>query len=517
VTFLTIVSQVPIVMPLISYRAIGSDIILFGAALLVLLLSAVMGRKEHVIFYQLVGIIAGIGSAAWSGYMLDQVIRHGSSLVIAGSVSLDGFSCVIGIVVGAVVALSLMIAPEFISEVAGGGPEFVALTLISALGASVMAQGEDLLVIFLGLEILSIALYVMVAYRSGDRLGREAALKYFLLGGFSSAIFLYGIALVYGATGSTNLAKIATYLASTVIIHDGLLLFGIALILVGFGFKISSVPFHIWAPDVYQGAPTSTTGYMAAMAKIGGFAALLRVLVVAFPMQVHDWRVFVGGFAVLSIVFGALFALRQTDIKRVLAYSSINQAGFILLGVYANTKAGVSDALYYIVVYSIAVVATFGVISIIQRSLGKTEGTLSYDDIKGFARRYPLAGITLAVLILSQAGAPFTTGFIAKFSVLTAVIGVGGYWIGAVAMVGAAIALAFYLRIILTMYRRDETADLAPAVSGGADDDSMVSVVPLRVTPTTAIGLTLAVAFTVFFGVFVTPLVALCVHGTILH
>ncbi len=516
-TFLTIVSQIPIKMPLISYRAIGADIILFGTALLVLLLSAVMGRKDHALIYQLIGIAAGLGSAAWSGYMLDQVIRHGSSLVIAGSVSLDGFSCVVGIVVGAVVALSLMIGPEFISQIAGGGPEFVALTLLSALGASVMSQGEDLLVIFLGLEILSIALYVMVAYRSGDRLGREAALKYFLLGGFSSAIFLYGIALVYGATGSTNLAKIATYLAGTVIIHDGLLLFGIALILVGFAFKVSSVPFHIWAPDVYQGAPTSTTGYMAAMAKIGGFAALLRVLVVAFPMQSHDWRVFIGGFAVLSIVFGALFALRQTDIKRVLAYSSINQGGFILLGVYAGTKAGVADALYYLLVYSIAVVATFGLISIIQRSLGKAEAQVSYDDIKGFARKHPLAGMALTILILSQAGAPFTTGFIAKFSVLTAVIGVGGYWIGAVAMLGAAIALAFYLRIVLTMYRHDETADLVPVVAGGADDDLRTTGAELRVSPPTAIGLTVAVFVTVFFGVFVTPLVALCAHGIILH
>ncbi|MHB8189056.1 MAG: NADH-quinone oxidoreductase subunit N [Ferrimicrobium sp.] len=516
----TIVSQLPIKLPPIDYQAIAPELLLFGSALAVLLVSALSGRGTHREVYRWIGIIGALASGGWSGYLVEQVAQHGPKLVIAGSVSLDGFSAVVGIIVSTTVVLALLIGPDFIARVAGSGPEYVALTLLSATGAVVMAQGEDLLVLFLGLEILSIALYVLVAYRIGDDLSREAAFKYFLLGGFSSAIFLYGVALVYGATGTTNLAKIVSFLAANLLISNGVLLFGIALILVGFAFKVSAVPFHLWSPDVYQGAPTSVTGYMAALAKIGGFAALLRVLMVAFPLQVHDWRPLVGALAVLSLVFGALFALRQREIKRILAYSSINHAGFILLGVYAATSAGVADALYYLAAYSVMVVGTFGLVSVIQLYRGTTEGALTLDGLRGFARDHPVIGIAFAVLILAQAGAPFTTGFFAKFSVLTAVIGVHAYWLAVVAMFAAAIAVAFYLRIVVVLYGADveRTVPRELAIQGSSDEGE--GSVSLRGEPVVSsvawVGIALSIVITIVFGVFPAPLVALCAHGKLL-
>src|SRR5471032_1396827 len=209
--------------------------------------------------------------------------------------------------------------------------------LLSASGAMIMGEANDLIVVFLGLEIMSIALYVLAAMNARRNESGEAALKYFVLGSFSSAIFLYGIALVYGATGTSNLPQIADYLSRNVLLHNGLLLAGMALLLVGFGFKVAAVPFHLWSPDVYQGSPSPVTGFMAAVAKAGAFAALLRVFVSSFGTVRTDWQPIIWGLALLSLILGAVVALLQRDVKRMMAYSSINHAGFILLGVEAAT------------------------------------------------------------------------------------------------------------------------------------------------------------------------------------
>jgi NADH-quinone oxidoreductase subunit N len=518
--FGTLVSQLPIRLPAISYQAIAPEIILFGAALVVLALSATIGRRERPEIYRGIGLLAAAGEVAWSANLLRLVDKHGPSLAIAGAISNDGFSAVVAIIVGVALFLTMLIGPGFVESVAGRGPEFATLLLISATGAVVMAQANDLIVIFLGLEILSIALYIMVGFRLRDGLSREAAFKYFILGGFSSAVFLYGVALVYGATGSTNLIKIGAFLSSHVLINNGVLLFGIALILVGFGFKISAVPFHVWSPDVYQGAPTSVTGYMAAMAKIAAFASLLRVLTVAFHLQLDYWRPIVIALAILSLFFGAVFALRQREIKRMLAYSSINHAGFILLGVLAATSGGVRDSLFYLAAYSVMVIGTFGLISLVQLDLNKTEGGLSLGDVRGLGRRRPAVAVLLAILVLAQAGAPFTSGFIAKFSVITAVISVNEYWIAVVAMVTAAIAVAFYLRLVLALFARDDAEvgagdALYPAVVRGGSDEgrrlSRASLVPIW------IGIWASVAITVFFGVFPTLLLNLVGKGKIFY
>ena len=379
----------------------------------------------------------------------------------------------------------------------------------------------------------------------------EAALKYFILGGFSSAIFVYGIALVYGATGSTNLPEIADYLARNVVASNGVLLAGLALLLVGFGFKVAAVPFHMWSPDVYQGSPSPITGFMAAVAKVGAFAALLRVFVSSFGTLRSDWQPAIWGLAVLSLVVGAVLALSQTDVKRMMAYSSINHAGFILLGVQAATVQGVSASLYYVFTYLFAVVGTFAVITLMARD-GDRGHQLS--DYRGLARRQPVLALAFVVLLLAQLGAPFTTGFLAKFEVVAAAADAHSYALASVAMASAAIAAFFYLRLAVAMFSpagpvgdavegepSSVGAPLPSPVAGGpvaglvlaADADPFAEPASLAVLtdeapegdvatrrvavpPLTAAAIALCVGFTIVFGIVPAPIVDFAHQATLL-
>ena len=276
-------------------------------------------------------VISGgaLGVALWQWA---DVQEHGAHTYVKQAVVMDGFSVLITMLVAIAMLLSALVADGYLRREGMQGAEFHVLAMVSASGAMLMGMANDLIIVFLGLEILSIALYVLTAFNYRRAASGEAALKYFILGGFSSAIFVYGIALTYGATGSTNLTQISDFLSKNVVLTNGLLLAGLSLMLVGFAFKVAAVPFHMWTPDVYQGAPSPVTGFMAAVAKAGAFAAMLRVLFSSFGVVETDWRPIVYGLAVLSLVLGAFVALRQRDVKRMLAYSSINHAGFILLG-----------------------------------------------------------------------------------------------------------------------------------------------------------------------------------------
>jgi NADH-quinone oxidoreductase subunit N len=257
------------------------------------------------------------------------------------------------------------------------------------------------------------------------------------------------VALTYGATGSTNLTQISDFLSKNVVLTNGLLLAGLALMLVGFAFKVAAVPFHMWTPDVYQGSPTPVTGFMAAVAKAGAFAALLRVLFSAYGTQNTDWRPIIYGLAVLSLVLGAVLALRQRDVKRMLAYSSINHAGFILLGVESATARGVSATLYYLFAYTFMTIGSFAIIAVLGRD---GDGDHDLTRYRGLASRQPLLALAFAVLLLAQAGAPFTIGLWAKLSVVAATVSAGAVPLAVVAMVTAVIAGFFYLRVAVLMY-----------------------------------------------------------------
>ena len=324
----------------------------------------------HWVYDVAIGV-ATVGIAA-SGYFLWRLWHNihdtGPYLTLSKMVAVDGFSVFLGTVVLAAALMVLLLSSEYLERRGiASRPEYLALLLFSAAGMLVMTTANDLIVVFVALEALSIPLYVLAAYDRNRRRSLEAGMKYFVLGAFSSAVFLYGIALVYGATGTTSLSGIATFLSQVSLVDSGTLLAGLMLLLVGLGFKIGAVPFHMWTPDVYEGSPTPVTAFMSSATKAAGFAALLRVLLTAFDSYRADWRPAIWALAILTLLVGSIVALVQTDIKRMLAYSSISHAGYILIGIEAGTTQGLRAALFYLFVYTFMTVGSFAIVTVIGR------------------------------------------------------------------------------------------------------------------------------------------------------
>jgi NADH-quinone oxidoreductase subunit N len=363
-------------------------------------------------------------------------------------IALDGFGAFAGMVIFPLAGLGLMSAWPLVREQGGRGAEFVVLVLISACGAHLMAAAANLILLFIGLEVFSISLYVLAGFTRERVDADEAALKYFLLGAVASAIFLYGIALVFAATGSTYIADIGTYLSSTVLLRPGVLMAGMAMLLVGMAFKVSAAPFHMWAPDVYQGAPGGVTGFLASAAKVAGFAALARVLTVALGARIDDWAPAVAALAALSIVVGTLLALVQSDLKRMLAYSSVAHAGFILTALVAG-RSGIPDMWFYVATYAVQVLAAFTVAAVVS---GASEGRAPLSDYAGLSSRSPALAAMLGLLMLAMGGIPLTAGFVGKAAVFRSAIDADYLWLVIVGVVAAVAGLFFYLRVIVLMY-----------------------------------------------------------------
>ena len=540
------VAAVPdkLAVPPIRYLSILPPMIMIGGAVLLLAVASLVSRPLRVRISTIGAVVISGTALGISLWQWSDVMDHGAHTYVAHAVVMDGFSVLINILVASAMLLTALVADGYLRREGTEGAEFHVLALVSASGAMLMGSANDLIIIFLGLEILSIALYVLTAFNHRRAASGEAALKYFILGGFSSAIFVYGIALTYGATGSTNLTQIADFLSKNVVLTNGLLLAGLTLMLVGFAFKVAAVPFHMWTPDVYQGAPSPITGFMAAVAKAGAFAAMLRVLFSSFGVISTDWKPIIYGLAVLSLVLGAVVALRQRDVKRMMAYSSINHAGFIFLGVESATARGVSSSLYYLFAYTFMTIGTFAVITVLGRD---GDGDHDLTRYRGLAKRQPLLALCFAILLLAQAGAPFTTGLWAKLSVVLATVSAGAVPLAVIAMVTAAIAAFFYLRVAVLMYAgtsepesgappaRDDSgtqiawaspegvsgtvttlngelllATEAPALTG----EDTPSVVP--VPPLTWVAIGLCVGVTVFFGVVPSPLLDFANHASLL-
>ena len=384
-----------------------------------------------------------------------------------GMVAIDGFAVFAKTVVLLATLLALLLSSSYLKREQLEGPEYFALMLCSATGMLLMTSANDLVTIFLSLEILSIALYVLAAWDRRRVTSQEAGLKYFLLGSFSSAVFLYGVALVYGGTGTTNLTGIADFLGTTTLLHDGVLLLGIAFLIVGLGFKVAAAPFHMWTPDVYQGAPTPVTAFMAAATKAAAFAAVLRVLVGSFALYSVDWRPIIWALAVLSLLVGSIAAVVQTDVKRMLAYSSITHAGFVLIGVQAATAKGTSAALFYVLTYAVMTIGAFAVVGVIAR---KGDDQHDIADYRGLAVGQPVLAGLLTLFLLAQAGVPLTGGFVAKLSVFSAALDVGQWHLALVGMLASVIAAFVYLRIVLAMYAPSEDEE-QPALTSRAPVD----------------------------------------------
>jgi len=435
--------------PAIRYLAILPVIVMLGGAVLLLAVESLVTRPMRLRVATVSTVVISLTAFGLAWWQWADVRARGPYTTIAHAVVSDGFSVLISVLVTSAMALTALVAEGYLAREGIEGGELHVLAMVSASGAILMAQANDLVIVFLGLEILSIALYVLTAFNHRRSESGDADLKYFVLGGFSSAVFVYGIALTYGATGTTNLTQIASFLAHNVLIHDGVLVAGMSLLLVGFAFKVAAVPFHMWTPDVYQGAPSPVTGFMAAVAKAGGFAAFLRVFISSFGVLSSDWRPIIYALAVVTLLLGAGLAVVQRDIKRMLAYSSINHAGFVLLGLQAASATGVSSALYYLFAYTFMVIGSFAVVTLIGRH-GDTEHDIS--TYRGLARRQPVLALAFAVLLLAQAGVPFTTGFLAKFQVVVAAVDGHSVPLAVVAMASAAVAAFFYLRVTVLMY-----------------------------------------------------------------
>jgi NADH-quinone oxidoreductase subunit N len=487
--------------PSVDWAALLPVLIMVGGALLLLVVDALSLRTPVRGSYALFTVVVS-GAAIVASVPLWQEVRdpdEGPFSILRGALGIDGFSVFFFVVLSVSVILAALVADAYLRREGLDGPELYALVMLSASGGMVMAAANDLIVMFLGLEILSIAVYVLAAMHLRRIQSQEAAVKYFVLGAFSSAFFLYGIALVYGATGTTRLSGIAGYGAplgpdGEVLLDritegpPALLLAGIALLIVGFGFKVAAVPFHAWTPDVYQGSPSAAVVYMSSGVKAAGFAGMLRVLLRAFEGYVDDWQPYVYALAVATLLVGSILAVVQTDVKRLLAYSSISHAGFILVGVQAASARGISGSLFYLAAYVLMVAGSFAVVTVVSRT---GDDATSLDDFRGLARRKPVLAFAFTVFLLAQAGVPLTSGFVAKFEVLAAAVDEGSYYLALIAMVSAVVAAYLYLKIIVAMYMADD--DEAAGARAGADR---------RPTPFGAgLALSVAAGLTVLLGV----------------
>ena len=456
---------VPIETPSVDWGAEAPLLVLVVGALVLMLASSFVRSRKATRIYTTVTCLVGVGAIAAVVPLWREVQdpERGPFSTLAGAVGVDGFSLFMTVVIAVAVILSALLTDDYLRREGLEGVEPYVLLLLSASGGVIMAQANDLIVLFLGLEVLSIAVYVLAALHRRRITSQEAGMKYFVLGAFSSAFLLYGIALVYGGTGTTNLPEILDLFSRNLLVEDGLVLGGMALMLVGLGFKVAAVPFHFWTPDVYQGAPSPMVAWMASGVKVAGFAGLIRVFVLGFDAYSVDWQPMMYLLAALTLLVGAVLAVVQTDVKRMMAYSSINHAGWVLVGVQVATDQGVEAALFYLASYTFLVAGTFGVITLVGRT---GDGHHSLDDYAGLGRARPGLALLLTVFLFAQAGVPLTSGFFAKFYVITAAVDGGSTSLAVIAMVSSVISAFVYLRIIVTMYMGDpEEAPAGPRIA----------------------------------------------------
>ena len=455
--------------PEVTWWAMSPFIVLVAGALAMLLAGALTPTWPRGLYAWTSAAIAvvagGLAMTQW-----DDISDEGAGTLVGGALAFDGFAMFATIIICTAVVLVSLLTSDYLHGTPNEGPEVYALYQVAAVGGIVMASANDLIVLFLGLETLSLALYVLAAGNRRSDASAESGMKYFVLGGFSSAFLLYGIALIYGVTGSTNISEMVTALQSGVDLQnpDTLALAGIALLLVGLGFKVAAVPFHLWVPDVYQGAPSPVTAFMASAGKAAAFAAMLRVLVIALPFYRDDWQPVIWVLALLSLLVGSIMAVVQRNVKRMLAFSSVSHAGFILVGVeaaahtagQADPGPGIPSVLLYLMLYAVLVIGSFAVVTVVAQD---AEGDSSLDAFEGLARRRPWLALAFTVLLLAQAGVPLTSGFVAKFGVIGAAVEEESYALAVIAMVSAVIAAFIYLRIMVSMWLADPAAD-APRV-----------------------------------------------------
>ncbi|MEV0368609.1 NADH-quinone oxidoreductase subunit NuoN [Streptomyces sp. NPDC050636] len=517
----TVAAELPdkIPAPRIEYGQLAPTLIVLGAAVVGVLIEALLPRRSRYYAQLLLSVVAlAAAFAAVVGLAAGGFGSSKAGIAAMGAIAVDGPALFLQ---GTILLVSLVAVFTFAERrldpaahgnrvdsfaaqaaaVPGGSAEQAAvkagftttevfpLVLFAIGGMLVFPAANDLLTLFIALEVFSLPLYVLCAVARRQRLlSQESAMKYFLLGAFSSAFLLFGIALLYGYAGKVSYAGIAEVIAdgakqidpalAGTMGNDALLLIGAALVLMGLLFKVGAVPFHMWTPDVYQGAPTPVTGFMAAATKVAAFGALLRVLYVVLPGMSWDWRPVMWGVAIITMLGGAIVAITQTDIKRLLAYSSIAHAGFILAGVIATSEDGISSVLFYLAAYSFVTLGAFAIVTLVRDAGGEATHLSKW---AGLGRRSPLVAAVFAVFLLAFAGIPLTSGFAGKFAVFKAAAQSGAGWLVVVGVISSAIAAFFYIRVIVLMFFSEPKAD-GPTVAVPSPLTTMAIAIGVAVT-----------------------------------
>ncbi len=440
--------------PVFHLSSIGPWLTLTVTAILILVLDALSpkgGKKACFSGLALLGLVVAAFQTVglWGKTGTD----------FAGMVYLDNFSCFFYMIFLLGAALTILISRQYLEDYGKNLGEYYALILFATMGMMLMAAGAHLIMIFLGLEVMSIAVYVLAGLFREDVRSNEASLKYLILGSFSSAFLLFGMAMLYGAAGGTLfLSELPQRLTLETASHP-LIFAGIGLLLVGFGFKVASAPFHMWTPDVYEGAPTCVTAYMAVAVKAAAFAAFARVFFVAFGAFQVDWTMLLWVLAVATMTIGNITAIAQTNIKRMLAYSSIAHAGYLLVALVAANQLGAVSLLYYLLAYTLMNLGAFGVVILVGR---KKDQYLNIYDYAGLAAQHPVLAASMALFMFALAGIPPTAGFVGKFYIFSAAIKAGYIWLAIIGVMNSLVSVYYYLRITVLMYMKPAEADLGP-------------------------------------------------------
>lgn len=464
----------------VNITVVLPELVLFAFAILVMLADMTSNDQREGLrgvtpWLALLGVAVTIGvcAALWSTPVVS----------FQGAAIIDNFAMGVKLIVLVAAALAILLSTSYMPKVNKQVGEYYTLLLLCAVGMMVMGSATDLIVVFLALETFSLALYIMCSLHRSNPRSSEAGMKYLLLGAFASAFFVYGAALIYGATGSTQYEAIAAALTGSTG-QLGLLYPGIALLVVGFGFKVSLVPFHMWTPDVYQGAPTPVTAFMSVGTKAAAFAAFIRVLLSALPSEHATWSWMLAILAVVTMTLGNFAALRQGSLKRMLAYSSIAHAGYVLVGLVGGTPGSANAAIFYLFTYAFMNIGAFAVIIVLERA---NEDDALQNRAAGISKRWPMLALVMAIFMFSLSGVPPLAGFFGKLFVFKAAVDGGFAWLAAVAMINSAVAAYYYLRVTVAMYLEEPT------------NDSLAEA-PSRATIN--FGLAVAAVFTVIIGLY---------------
>ncbi len=452
--------------------------VLCGVAMVVLVADVLVPRARAA------GPLAWVSLAGLAATVVAMVVAmppSGAPATIAhGMVALDGFSLFFDTLFVLAAAITILMSVRYLDIEGARAGTFYVLVLSATLGMMFMAAGSDLLTIFVGLETMALSFYVLAGFLKPSQRSNEAAVKYFLLGTFSLGLMLYGMSILYGQTGTTNLHDIGVLLARQD--RSRLVVLAVILVAAGVGFKVAAVPFHMWAPDVYEGAPTPITAFLSVGSKAASFAMLLRIFVQGLPSLSADWRLLFYVLSVMTMTIGNIAAITQSNIKRMLAYSSIAHAGYLLIGVVAGTPRGVTAMLIYLFIYAFMQLGAFAVITMLRRQdvIGD-----ELKDLSGLFARSPVAALAMLIFMLSLGGIPPTAGFMGKFYLFGAAIDAGYVWLAVIGVLNSAVSLYYYFRVVVFMWIKTETIGS-----------------PIVLNPALAVALTLAVAGTLFFGVY---------------